>query len=153
AAAPDPTPRARVVGTVTLMRLSGGTTVKFDIYDFASGFQQSPPSGTGGAGAGRVLFEPITMTIVPDSATPQLFTWLATGVHLYSAEVQLYGKVGTTVLETFLYRTVILTALSTTNGGAATDSLFEQLTLKAGTAIQTVAGSHAGWNSITNVPA
>jgi hypothetical protein len=40
--------------------------------------------------------------------------------------------------------------MTTTNSGAATDSLFEQLTLEVGAITDTVGSSTGGWNRVTN---
>jgi hypothetical protein len=151
AAAPDPTPRAKVVGTVTLTPDGGDSPVSFDIYDFSSTFQQTVNIGsqTGGAGAGKVTFQPFTMTKLPDASSPQLFTWLAGGTALQSAKIQLYGKDGS-VAETFDCKLVALSSLTTTNTGAATDSLFERLSIEVGAVTEGVGSSTGGWNIVTN---
>jgi hypothetical protein len=151
AAAPDPTPRAKVVGTVTLTPDSGDSPVSFDIYDFSSTFQQTANIGSqsGGAGAGKVTFQPFTMTKLPDASSPQLFTWLASGTALQSAKIQLYGKDGS-VAETFDCKLVALSSLTTTNTGAATDSLFEQLSIEVGAVTESVGSSTGSWNRVTN---
>ena len=151
AAAPDPTPRAKVVGTVTLTPSDGDSPVSFDIYNFASTFQQTLNIGSqsGGAGAGKVTFQPFTMTKLPDASSPQLFTWLASSTALQSAKIQLYGKDGS-VAETFDCSLVALSSLTTTNTGAATDSLFEQLSIEAGAVTESVGSSTGGWNRVTN---
>ncbi len=151
AAAPDPRPRAKVVGTVTLTPSDGDSPVSFDIYDFSSTFQQTLNIGSqsGGAGAGKVTFQPFTMTKLPDASSPQLFTWLASGTALQSAKIQLYGKDGS-VAETFDCSLVALSSLTTTNTGAATDSLFEQLSIEVGAVTESVGSSTGGWNRVTN---
>jgi uncharacterized protein YdbL (DUF1318 family) len=151
AAAPDPTPRAKVVGTVTLTPNGGDSPVSFDIYDFSSTFQQTLNIGSqsGGAGAGKVTFQPLTMTKLPDAASPQLFSWLASGTTLQSAKIQLYGKDGS-VAETFDCNLVALSSLTTANTGAATDSLFEQLSIEVGSVTESVGSSTGSWNRVTN---
>lgn len=157
AAAPNPAPRQAAVGTVTLKAGSGipGESVDdvtFKIYDFSATDDQNLTIGSqsGGAGAGKVTFEPITMTKLPDASSPQLFHMLAAGEHFATAEVQLYGKDGSTVAETFDYSLVALKSITTTNSGAATDQLFEQLTLEVGGMTDTVGTNSAGWNQVTN---
>jgi Type VI secretion system effector, Hcp len=151
AAAPNPTPRAKVVGTVTLTPNGGDSPVSFDIYDFSSTFQQTVNIGSqsGGAGAGKVTFQPLTMTKLPDTSSPQLFSWLASGTALQSAKIQLYGKEGS-VAETFDCKLVALSSLTTTNTGAANDSLFEQLSIEVGAVTESVGASTDSWNRVTN---
>lgn len=153
AAAPDPTPRAKAVGSVTLTPYTGAA-ISFPIYDFSSGLTQTLNIGSqsSGAGAGKVTFQPITMTKVPDASSPQLLKMLAAGQSFNTAEVQLYGKDGS-VAETFDYKLVALKSITTTNSGAATDSLFEQLTLEVGTIVDTVGSSTGGWNRVNNISA
>jgi type VI protein secretion system component Hcp len=154
AAAPNPTPRAKVVGSVTLTPATGDTTpITFDIYDFSSESQQTADTGSQstGAGAGKVTFQPVTMTKLPDASSPQLLAMLGAGDDFSTAEVQLYGKDGT-VAETFDYKLVALSSMTTTNSGAATDSLFEQLTFEVGAITDTVGSSTGGWNRVTNTP-
>lgn len=151
AAAPNPTPRANVVGTATLTPSDGTAPISFDIYDFSSTVDQTLNIGSssGGAGAGQVTFEPISMTKLPDSASPRLFAMLAAGTHFRSAEVQLYGRDGS-VAETFKYKLVVLKSITTANSGAATDSLFEQLNIEVGAIVDAVGTTSAGWNRVTN---
>jgi type VI protein secretion system component Hcp len=89
------------------------------------------------------------MTKLPDASSPQLFTWLASGTALQSAEIQLYGKDGS-VAETFDCKLVALSSLTTTNTGAATDSLFEHLSIEVGAVTESVGSSTGGWNRVTN---
>lgn len=157
AAAPNPAPRQAAVGTVTLKAGSGTPgestdDVTFKIYDFSATDDQSLSIGSqsSGAGAGKVTFEPITMTKLPDASSPQLFHMLAAGEHFATAEVQLYGKDGSTVAETLDYNLVALKSITTANSGAATDQLFEQLTLEVGGMTDTVGTNSTGWNQVTN---
>lgn len=160
--APNPAPRQNVVGTVTLTpaAAAGGlpgestdtTPITFKIYDFSSDDEQAADTGSSssGAGAGKVTFEPITMTKLPDASSPELFQMLASGGHFSSAEVQLYAPDGTTVEETFDYTLVALTGITTTNSGAASDQLFEQLKLEVGSVTDTVGSNSGSWNQVTN---
>ncbi|HWD69453.1 MAG TPA: type VI secretion system tube protein Hcp [Solirubrobacteraceae bacterium] len=158
AAASDPTPRQRVIGKVTLtpdgadINGMSSTPISFDIYDFSSAYDQSVTIGSGstGAGAGKVTFQPITITKLPDASSPELFQMLTDGDHFARAEVQLYGKDGTTVAETFDYSLVGLASITTTNTGATSDQLFEQLTLEIGAVTDTVGSNSGGWNRVTN---
>lgn len=155
AAASDPTPRQQVVGKVTLTPDVVGTSntpITFDIYDFSSAYDQSLSIGSGssGAGAGKVTFQPITITKLPDASSPELFQMLTKGEHFSSAEVQLYAKDGTTVAETFDYSLIALASITTTNTGATSDQLFEQLTLEVGAVTDTVGSNSGGWNRVTN---
>jgi type VI protein secretion system component Hcp len=137
---------------VTLTPATGDTTpITFNIYDFSSESQQTADAGSQstGAGAGKVTFQPVTMTKLPDASSPQLLAMLGAGTDFSTAEVQLYGKDGT-VAETFDYTLVALSSMTTTNSGAATDSLFEQLTLEVGAITDTVGSSTGGWNRVTN---
>lgn len=152
APASDPTPRQSVVGKVTLTPAGAGDTtpISFNIYDFSSAYDQATSTGSSGAGAGKVTFQPITMTKLADASSPKLFQMLAAGDHFSSAEVQLYAKDGTTVAETFDYTLVGLASLTTTNTGATSDQLFEQLTLQVGAVTVTVGSNSDGWNRVTN---
>lgn len=158
AAAPNPAPRQNVVGTVTLTpaadSIPGESTdaqpITFKIYDFSSTSDQDLGSQSSGAGAGKVTFEPITMTKLPDASSPELFQILTSGAHFTSAEVQLYGQDGTTVAETFDYELVALQSITTTNSGAASDQLFEHLTLEVGAVTDTVGSNSGSWNRVTN---
>jgi len=69
------------------------------------------------------------MTKLPDASPPELMKLFVVGTLIRSAEVQLYTRDGT-VAETFDYQGVQLVTLATTNTGAATRQLFEQLGLK-----------------------
>lgn len=143
AAAPNPAPRQHVVGTVTLTPsdvIKGGSNdaITFKIYDFSASEDAATSSSTGGAGAGKATFSPITVTKLPDASSPELLHMLDTGGHFASAEVQLYALDGSTVEETFDYKLVALKSIATTNSGAASDRLFEQLTLEVGSITDTV---------------
>lgn len=157
-AAPNPAPRQHVVGTMTLTPPASGiagasndtTPITFKIYDFSSSQDAATSTTTGGAGAGKTTFSPITVTKLPDAATPELLHVLDIGAHFASAKVQLYAPDGTTVEETFGYRLVALKSIVTTNSGAASDQLFEQLTMEVGAITDIVGKASSTWNIATN---
>lgn len=150
AAAPDPTPRAHIVGHMSLTPGSGDP-ITFDIEDYSAAQQQSETvgSGTGGAGAGKVSFQPISVSKHVDASSPKLFTLLASGAHLVSGQIQLTAADGT-VTETVDLRQIVLASLTTSNSGAATDQLHEQLTLQVGAISLQVGGTTGGWDVTKN---
>lgn len=153
AAAPDPTPRQKTVGEVTLTPVSGAP-VSFAIYGFSGSQQQTLNIGSQstGAGAGKVTFEPFSMTKLPDASSPQLFDWLAAGNTLKSGQIDLYGANSNDVAETYKLNLVALASLTTSNDGSATDRLHEDLTLEVGGITVEVGDSSGGWNRVTNTP-
>lgn len=150
-AAPDSTPRENVVGKVTLTRDSADT-VSFDIYSFSGSQQQTLNIGSQstGAGAGKVTFQPFSVTKLPDNSSPQLFEWLAAGNALDSGEIDLYKPSSTDVAEKYELKLVASASLATSNNGSATDRLHEDLTLEVGGITVEVGNSSGGWNRVSN---
>jgi len=67
--------------TSATTKLSAGNV--FEISDFSFSIEQvlNISSSTSGAGAGKVTFEPFSITRVTDRASPQLFTMCCAGQH------------------------------------------------------------------------
>lgn len=150
APAPDTTPRAKVVGHMTLTP-EVGSPLTFDIYAYSAAQQQSATIGaqSGGAGAGKVTFQPITVTKPVDASSPRLLVLLGKGVALKSAEVQLLAPDGS-IAETVNLKLVLLTSLTTSNSGAATDRIHEDLSLDAGSIAVTVGSTTGSWDRTRN---
>jgi len=148
--AADSTPRMRAVGQVTLTPPTGAR-VRFDIYSYTGTQQNSTSIGSqsGGAGAGKVTFQPIVVTKHVDASSPRLFSWLAGGTALTSATIQLYAP-NRSVVEIITCKLVVLSALTTSNSGAGTDQLHEQLSMQVGAIQVKVNSSSASWNQVTN---
>lgn len=131
AAAPDPTPQAKVVGTVTI-RPRSGSTVTFDIYDYSAGLAAPATVGgvPGGIVAGKTTVSPLTVAKLADSSSPVLMEWLTTGEMLNSVVITLDGTDGKP-LETVTLEDALVTSLATTNAGAATDRLMDKVAFAA----------------------
>ena len=102
--------------------LSGdGGAQWFQLSDFAVGFSNSASIGsaTGGAGAGKATFNPLSLKL-PSNELPQLDNLLFTGGHLSQIEVAGYANSGGTqmLVDDYLFGTDFLTAASTDISGA-----------------------------------
>jgi len=84
-------------------------------------------SATGGAGAGKVQFQDITVTKHVDSASPKLLTACATGSHIASGKLTV-RKAGTNPLEyiTIEFKEMFVASLST-GGSGGEDKLTENV--------------------------
>ena len=129
----------------------------FQLSDFAVGFSNSASIGsaTGGAGAGKATFNPLSLKL-PSNELPQLDNLLFTGGHLSQIEVAGYANSGDTrlLVDDYLFSTDFLTAASTDISGAQQLSVvFGQVRLHHDSLSPTGAVQHqtqTGWDQVTN---
>lgn len=138
------------IGTLTITP-DGGTAIgPVPIYQFSGGSTQtlSIGSATGGAGAGKVSFNPITIVKKLDSSSPAIFTMLATG-RLSSVLIGL-NKPGTTVQNTV---NLTIAALSSSNVVQLPGSsdFFEAISIEYGRISYVIDGASSCWDRIRNV--
>jgi type VI protein secretion system component Hcp len=96
-------------------------------------------SATGGAGAGKVIFNEAVVVKQIDATTPRLFELLAGGAAIQSAEINLCQSgsdcTSMTALVSYTLRTAFLTDLSDTGGAPSTEELsfaYGALSIRAG---------------------
>jgi type VI secretion system secreted protein Hcp len=116
-------------------------------------------SATGGAGSGKVKFNPLTVTRKVDAASPLLFRLGTSGSQLKQVEfivTRAAGSGGQPFL-TFTFTLVFLQNISWA-ATAGDDSVQETLTLEYGQIAMTVLNSRtnspssSAWNLVTNSP-
>ena len=146
-AAADPSPHAKVVGSLDIT-MKSGDVVTVPIYAFKSGVGMSTATGTGGtgAGAGKASLSPITITKQVDATSPLEFQWVTTGTHLPRMVVHL-DAAGDNAAETVTLNEVMVTDLQTENTGAASDETHEDLSVVAAGVGVSVAKSAWYWNA------
>jgi type VI protein secretion system component Hcp len=107
-------------------------------------------SATGGAGAGKVAFAPLTVTKMLDSLSIVLLTHLANGNHFKEVKIEVFGA-GNVLIATYKLKTAFVTGDVV---GGESMSLTEQTTFVFGVLESdvTVGGTtfHSCWNQITN---
>ena len=116
------TPGASVVGTFTFTPLSGpsaGSPLTVDLYSFSTSAQQvlSVGSSSGGAGAGKVTFNPATMTIPVGPASMALMDAFNAGDHFDTVTVSLDSLTATPV-ETITLKLVAVSTITTQSDGS-----------------------------------
>ena len=107
-------------------------------------------SATGGAGAGKIAFAPLTVTKMLDSASALVLTHMATGRHFSEVKIEVFSA-GSVPLATYKFKTAFVT--SDIVGGEAM-SLTEQAVFVFGILESdvTVGGStfHSCWDQVLN---
>ena len=138
--------------------LSGdGGAQWFQLSDFAVGFSNSASIGsaTGGAGAGKATFNPLSLKL-PSNELPQLDNLLFTGGHLSQIEVAGYANSGGTqmLVDDYLFGTDFLTAASTDISGAQQLSVafgqVQQSHYSQSTTGAVQPPTQIGWDVVTN---
>ena len=144
-AAPDPSPHAKVVGSLDITT-APGKVVTVPIYAFKSGGTIPTATSTGGGvGAGKASLSPITVTKLVDTTSPLEFQWLTTGIPVSRVVVHL-DAAGGNPEETVTLNQVMLTDLQTENTGAASDQLHEDVSFVAGAVGVSVGKTAWNWN-------
>jgi len=145
AAAPSAGDVLRLIGTNT-------STTDIAVTQFGFGAQQAPSTASGGAGAGRVQLETLTIVKRVDGTSPALFKALAEGTSYAEAELLLHNG---SVPEEFVFSPVMVESIAWSGGGA---SAAESVSFGYG-GLQIASGSQSGsqttsfgWNQVTNAP-
>jgi type VI secretion system secreted protein Hcp len=146
---------------VTLPGSLGGGTVSqpIQLASFTLQVENSPNIGsaTGGIGAGKAKFDPITVTRNMDAASPTLFQLCASGAHLKQVDlvVSQAGGSGQKPFLRFTFSTVFVQNI-TWNASVGGNAPQETLNLEYGQLeitflnSQTNTAPSAGWNLLTN---
>ena len=118
-------------------------------------------SGTTGAGAGKVDFNPLTIHKAVDKASPSLFEACASGRHFTAVQLYLWQSAGPsgTAFLAYEFQTVFITKIDW-SGTAGNEAPTETLTMEYGALViaykPTDSGStpgqvtQGGWSRITN---
>ena len=107
-------------------------------------------SATGGAGAGKISFAPLTVTKMLDSTSALLLTHMSTGAHFSEVKIEVFGA-GNALIATYKLKTAFVT--SDIVGGASM-SLSEEVVFVFGVLESDVnfgGGTfHSCWDQVTN---
>lgn len=142
------------IGTVTFTDVSGVpgdpiVTHAIPIFEVSGGVENSTTIGsaTGGAGAGKVKFNPIKVTKKLDVASATLFHRLSSGTHFATVVIDLSTA---TAIKKYTLETVFLTNydLVQPTGSSAE---YESITLVFGKLTVDVDGVTKCWNQVTNI--
>lgn len=155
-------PGSQVVGTLTFTYTAPSTpsaSYTVNLYGFSSSIEQvlSIGSQSSGAGAGKVTFNPVTMTLPIGPASVALMSAADSGAQLTSVSIVLYGANSTTTVETLDLSLVAVQTVSTSNDGAATSTPQVTASIEYG-AYQVVlpgtngqsTGPISSWNRVNN---
>ncbi len=154
-------PGSEVVGTLTFTTAQNtGKSYSTNIYGFSSSIEQvlNIGSQSSGAGAGKVTFNPASLTLPIGSASLALMASANSGAALPSASIVLYGANSTNPVETLNLGLVAVQSVSTSNDGAATSVPQVTVSLEYGSyqlvlpspSGQSSGGPSTSWNRITN---
>lgn len=93
------------------------TQLTTDLYSFQDELVQSVDIGSqsGGAGAGKVIFNPAEMTIPVGHTSIKLMDNVESGSPISSVKIVLFDHNSTTPVETLEFRLVLVKDLTTTN--------------------------------------
>ena len=109
---------ATVVGTLRVDNVTESPTPIFGL-----GFSivnSSDTTGGGGGGAGKATFSEFAVTRLPDSASPVLFKYAATGQHITKVQIDVFRPNTSTVDATYILTDVLVSSFST-------DASFEKI--------------------------
>lgn len=136
------------------------TVISISSFELGMETSASPGSATGGAGAGKVQFDPLIIQKGVDNASPSLFSAASSGRNFEA--VQLYLRSSGPAAHPFLayeFRTVIITKIDWSGNSGSQDAA-ETLTLAYGAVVVAYqqpnpdgsAGpvAQGGWNQVTN---
>ena len=137
AGATPSTPNSEVVGTLTFTPQTGasaGTPLTVNLYSFSSSIDQTLGIGSqsSGAGAGKVTFNPATMTIPIGDASLALTDSLYSANPLNSASIVLFAPQSTTPVETIDLTLVAVKNVTTSNDGAPSSSPLVAVSIEFG---------------------
>lgn len=149
---PGPAPVISAQMTLDSSDSSIATVGPIPIVNFTLGGTNTTTLGsaTGGSGAGKISFAPLSVTKTLDSASAMLLTHMATGRHFAEVKIEVFGA-GNALLATYTFETAFVT--SDIVGGESM-SLSEQVVFVFGTLESdiNVGGStfHSCWDSVLN---
>ncbi len=132
ATAPPPSPPNNIVacfGSLTkdpLANCPSGVSSVLQSVSFGANAPTSLAPGSGGAGAGKVVFQPLTIVKKLDKTSPILLKDQEQGTHLAAVSIGFYDPAGTLV-QAFAFRLVAVTSVNIANtiapGGEAQESV------------------------------
>jgi type VI secretion system secreted protein Hcp len=137
------------------------TVISVSSFELAVENAASLGSGTGGAGAGKVQFDPLVVQKAVDQASPSLFSAASSGRHFQTVQLYLEQSTGPTERPFLAYefQTVFITKIDW-SGSSGEQEAAETLTLAYGAVVIAYqqpnpdgsAGPviQGGWNQITN---
>lgn len=149
---PGPTPVISAQMTLDSADPDTDTVGPIPIINFTLGGTNATTigSGSGGAGAGKLSFAPLTVTKMLDAASPLLLSHMATGHHFTEVKIEVFSA-NNAPLATYKFKTAFVT--SDLVGGESM-SLSEQVIFVFGKLESdiTVGGStaHTCWDSVQN---
>lgn len=139
--------KPKVIGIVSIDGLGS-----FPALSYSWDIRQAGTFHSGGGGAsGKVEIADLTVTKPLDGLTPELFMACATGDHITTVRLDLYGP-GSNVALSFILTTVLVVSVSQANPGIV-DGTTEQILFNFAK-VQVVRGrSSAGWDVSKNTKA
>lgn len=106
-----PSPILTAQMTLETVSATPGIVGPIPIINFSLGGTNNTTIGsaTGGAGAGKVSFSPLTVTKMLDSASVLLLTHMASGNHFKEVKIEVFGA-GNALLATYKFGTAFVTS-------------------------------------------
>ena len=102
---------------------------EIEVLSFSWGVTMPPPVGTGGgSGAGKAVFQNLSLVHAIDSASPKLLEACATGMHIKDATVT-HRKAGKGQQEYLILKMTDVTVTGVVHGGASGEVASETITL------------------------
>jgi type VI protein secretion system component Hcp len=149
ALAQSPGPGSLVLTTSTGQQV----TLPLSSYSFALGNSANTGSQSSGAGAGKVSFQPLSVTTNVDVNSPLIFQFTATGTPLTSATLAVATADGG--VETFDFHLVVVESVAfQSSRGASPDETIQfeygELELTYQEQAGGATSSSFGWNEVTN---
>jgi type VI secretion system secreted protein Hcp len=137
------------------------TVISVSSFDLSMENPASPGSASGGAGAGKVQFDPLVVQKAVDSSSPSLFSAASSGRHFQAVQLYLQQASSPTGKPFLAYefQTVFITKIEWSGNSGGEDAA-ETVTFAYGTVViayqqpnpdgSTGPVAQQGWNQITN---
>lgn len=146
AQAQNPAPSS-TVGELVLT--TGQDSITVPVYAFSHGASNNATAHTaGGGGAGKPNFQDLTLTIAAGTDSPALLEFLATGVHLDRAELDIPFPDGTPA--TYELEDVLVTSISEGDSGGQ-ELRYENISLNYRVVTKTVGAESFSFDTVEGV--